>query len=63
MEPTPRHRRAEEDFRRLIASAGLEAPDGVEYASSSLVFRWEGPKLAVVVDLEDGVEDAERRLA
>ena len=52
MEPSSRHRLAEASFRRLITSAGLDPPDGVEYDADSLIFRWEGPQVAVVVDLE-----------
>jgi hypothetical protein len=52
MEPSPRHRAAEGRFRQLIHSAGLEEPDGVDYEPDALIFRWEGPKLAVVVDLD-----------
>ena len=52
MQPSHQHTLAETRFRELIASAGLDAPDGVDYEPDSLVFRWEGPKVAVVVDLE-----------
>ena len=52
MPPSSRHLIAETRFRELITSAGLEQPDGVEYEPDSLVFRWEGPKVAVIVDLE-----------
>ena len=52
MEPSARHQTAETRFRELISSAGLEQPDGVDYEPGSLVFRWSGPKVAVVVELE-----------
>jgi hypothetical protein len=53
MDSTPRHRAAEADFRRLLEDAGLDPPDRVEYADDSLAFFWNGPKVAVVVDLDD----------
>jgi hypothetical protein len=52
MEPSPKHRAAEADFRRLLESGGLAQPDLVDYEPDSIVLRWSGPKLAVVVDLE-----------
>ena len=52
MQPSTSHRIAEARFRELITSAGLEQPDAVDYDVDSLVFRWSGPKVAVVVDLE-----------
>lgn len=52
MRPSTRHETAETRFRELVASAGLEQPDGVDYEPDALVFRWSGPKVAVVVELE-----------
>jgi hypothetical protein len=52
MQPSDQHKLAETRFRELITSAGLDQPDGVDYEPDSLVFRWSGPKVAVVVDLE-----------
>ena len=52
MQPSARHQTAETRFRELITSAGLDQPDGVDYEPDALVFRWSGPKVAVVVDLE-----------
>ena len=54
MDPSPRHRLAETRFRELVTGAGLEQPDGVDYEPDALIFRWSGPKVAVVVDLEPG---------
>jgi hypothetical protein len=54
MQPSARHQTAETRFRELVTSAGLEQPDGVDYEPDALVFRWSGPKVAVVVDLEHG---------
>lgn len=52
MEPTPHHHTAESRFRQLLRSAGLDEPDRVEYAPEELTFFWDGPKVAVVVELE-----------
>jgi hypothetical protein len=53
MQPTPRHRQAEADFRRMIARNDLPEPDEVEYTLGSVYFLWNEPKLAVAVDLGD----------
>jgi hypothetical protein len=53
MDPSSRHRAAEAQFRELVGNAELDAPDDVEYTPASLIFRWFGPKLAVIVDLDD----------
>jgi hypothetical protein len=53
MDITPRHRAAETRFRRLVKDAGLDPPDAVEHAPDSLTFFWNGPKVAVIVDLDD----------
>jgi hypothetical protein len=52
MQPSDRHRLAEAHMRELLNGAGLEQPDGVDYDATSVILRWSGPKLAVVVDLE-----------
>jgi hypothetical protein len=49
----PRHRAAESKLRQVIADAELPPPDDVEYTRASVIFRWQGPKVAVVVDLDD----------
>jgi hypothetical protein len=43
---------------RADTSAGLDQPDGVDYEPDSLVFRWSGPKVAVIVELEPHPEAA-----
>jgi hypothetical protein len=53
MDITPRHRAAETRFRRLVKDAGLDPPDAVEHAADALTFFWNGPKVAVIVDLDD----------
>ena len=45
---TPRTR-----FRRLVEDAGLEPPDAVTYEHESVTFFWTGPRVAVMVDLDD----------
>jgi hypothetical protein len=55
MDITPRHRSAETRFRHLVDDAGLDPPDAVEYDADSLTFFWNGPKVAVIVDLDDAV--------
>jgi hypothetical protein len=52
MQPTPRHRRAEDDFRRLLSDGDFLPPDDVQYDEASIIFRWHEPKLAVVLDLD-----------
>jgi hypothetical protein len=53
MDITPRHRDAEARFRRLVDDAGLDPPDAVTYERESVTFLWTGPRVAVVVDLDD----------
>jgi len=53
MDITPRHRDAEKRFRRLVEDAGLEPPDAVTYEHESVTFFWTGPRVAVIVDLDD----------
>jgi hypothetical protein len=53
MDITPRHVEAEVRFRALLEEAGIERPDAVEYGSACVRFFWTGPKLVVVVDLDD----------
>jgi hypothetical protein len=55
MDTTPRHAAAEASFRALLANAGIEPPDAIEYGFACVRFFWTGPKLVVVVDL-DGAE-------
>ena len=52
MEPTDRHRACEAHMRKLLAEGGLALPDDVAYEPNSVVLRWTGPKLAVIVDLD-----------
>jgi len=52
MDPSPRHLACEADMRQLLLSGGLAQPDRVDYDPGSVVLRWTGPKLAVVVDLD-----------
>ena len=53
MQPTPRHQAVEARFRRVLGNADLEQPDGVEYTTASVYFRWDEAKVVVAVDLDD----------
>ena len=53
MQPTPRHREAESRLRRLLVDTELPQPDDVEYAPASVIFRWQGPMVAVVIDFDE----------
>ena len=53
MNISPRHQDAETRFRRLVDDAGLDPPDAVEYGFECVRFFWTGPKVCVVVDLDD----------
>ena len=53
MPASPRHKEVEAQFRQLIDDAQLEPPDAVEYAPESVVFLWNEPQVAVVVDLDE----------
>jgi hypothetical protein len=50
---TPRHQEVETHFRNLLADADLPPPDDVGYELESVVFYWNQPKLAVVVDFDE----------
>jgi len=45
MPASPRHRAVESRLRQLIADAELPPPDDVEYLRTSVIFRWQGPRL------------------
>jgi|GEM_PF-6993038 hypothetical protein len=51
--PTPEA--AERRFRELLRESGIDQPDSVEHDpfANELIFLWEDPKLAVVLDLDD----------
>src|SRR4051794_8503969 len=51
MDPTSRHQAAEARFRQLLRDAELAEPDRVQYATEEMTFFWDGPKVAVVVQL------------
>jgi hypothetical protein len=53
MTPTARHRTVESHFRTLVDEAGVGPPDRVEYQARAVVFLWDGPQVAVVVDFDD----------
>jgi hypothetical protein len=49
---TPRHETVEADLRALLDSNDLPPPDEVGYEPAAVVFYWNEPKLAVVVDFD-----------
>ena len=56
MQPSPRHRAAESQLRRLLTDSELPQPDDVEYTGGSVIFLWQEPKAAVFIDLDDPVD-------
>jgi len=53
----------EAEFRQLVRSAQLDQPDDVEFTCESVVFRWHGPKVQVVLDLDEPGVDAQSERA
>ena len=58
MRPTARHTTVETHFRTLADAHGIDPPDAVEYRPHAVVFIWDGPKVAVVVDFAERAADA-----
>jgi hypothetical protein len=58
VQPTPKHTQVEARFRDLLDDAELPGPDRIEYPPGSVVFRWDGPQLAVVIDFDGGDQDS-----
>ncbi len=52
MPADPHHRDVEARFIQLIEDAELPRPDRIEFEPDSVIFFWDGPKTAVVVDLD-----------
>lgn len=52
MQPSARHQQVESTFRELVDDAGISRPDRVDYAPASVVFYWDEPRVAVIVDLD-----------
>ena len=52
MPGTDRHQAAERRFIQLLDEAGLPHPDRVDLEPDSLIFYWDEPQTAVVVDLD-----------
>jgi hypothetical protein len=44
---------AEVKVRALVESQGIPAPDRIEYGETCIRLFWDGPKVVLVVDLED----------
>jgi hypothetical protein len=51
---------AETRMRRLLRESGLPEPDGVEYGYGCIRLFFDEPKVALVVDIDNPTEDAER---
>jgi hypothetical protein len=49
----PTHEEVEARFRRLLRDAELPEPDDAAHEPDSIVFYWHGPKVAVIVELEE----------
>jgi hypothetical protein len=49
----PTHAEVEARFRGLLRDAQLPEPDDSAHEPGSVTFYWHGPKVAVVVDLDD----------
>ena len=47
-----RHLAVETRFIRLVEDAALPPPDRIEYAPEAVAFYWDGPRTAVIVDLD-----------
>jgi hypothetical protein len=54
MDISARHRDVRSRFLTLIEGAGVAPPNAIEYDAGSVTFYWYEPKLAVIVDLDDG---------
>ena len=63
MRPTAQHRTVEAHFSTLVDAAGIAPPDRVEYRARAVVFLWDGPQVAVVVDFDDVPTDPPVRRA
>jgi hypothetical protein len=59
VQPTARHLEVAATFRRLLTDYDIPAPDAVDYASESVIFRWDEQRLAVVVDFDDAMSTDE----
>ena len=53
MEITARHSEVEAGFRLLLAENELAPPDRVAYEPEAVVFFFDAPKLAIVVDFDE----------
>ena len=51
---------AEVKMRELLRESGLPEPDGVEYGHGCIRLFFDEPKVALVVDIDNPDEDAER---
>jgi hypothetical protein len=51
--PTARHLEIESRLTEMLAEADLPAPDRIEHGDDSVYFYWDGPRVAICVDLDD----------
>jgi hypothetical protein len=54
-----RHKDIEEEFRGMVAAAGLPQPDDVAHMRRAIVFLWYETKAFVLVDLDEMSEGAD----
>ena len=59
MEQIDRKQLAERRMMGLLEDSGLPLPDEVEYGAACVRFLWLDRKVAVVIDLDEGFEEAE----
>ena len=55
MDTTTDHEAAERDMRELLEHSGLAQPDEVEYRERSILMLWHETKVAVAIDLDEGL--------
>jgi hypothetical protein len=58
-----RHEQIEEEFRGILAAAGLPQPEDVAHMRRALVFLWYETKAFVLVDLSELPDDGADALA
>lgn len=53
---------AERKVRELLATENVAEPDRVEYAHTCIRLFWNGPKVVLVVDIDEFANDEDRSL-
>jgi hypothetical protein len=54
--------RAEQAGRAMLERAGIPQPDAVEYGYTCIRFFWNGPKVVLVIDIDEPPEGGEPAL-